>query len=378
VCREAALFAAGDTDARVEGLDRETVALKLALFFHEHLAHPTPCYTADSAGIPKQYAFCPIRQYGEYQRAESFSGLLDMYYTVRDRRDAIRQKSQTMRKTVQNLISRLKRKQAIQEKELLATYDRERLRQLGDILTANLHRVEKGRSSIRCEDFYDEEMKQIDIPISPVLSPQQNAAKYYKDYTRMKNAERELKRQLALGAEELSYLESVLEELNRASGDQDLEEIRQELQQGGYGKHDSGKKRIKQAKTAPMRFESTDGFPIFVGRNNRQNDELTFKMARKDDIWLHAQKVHGSHVIIACAGENVPDDTVTQAAQLAAYYAESTGGQNIPVDVTPVKQVKKTAGGKPGMVIYHTYRTVIVNPYPEIVVDPLNAERKAN
>ena len=153
VCREAALFAAGDTDARVEGLDRETVALKLALFFHEHLAHPTPCYTADSAGIPKQYAFCPIRQYGEYQRAESFSGLLDMYYTVRDRRDAIRQKSQTMRKTVQNLISRLKRKQAIQEKELLATYDRERLRQLGDILTANLHRVEKGRSSIRCEDF---------------------------------------------------------------------------------------------------------------------------------------------------------------------------------------------------------------------------------
>ena len=221
-------------------------------------------------------------------------------------------------------------------------------------------------------------MKQIDIPISPVLSPQQNAAKYYKDYTRMKNAERELKRQLALGAEELSYLESVLEELNRASGDQDLEEIRQELQQGGYGKHDSGKKRIKQAKTAPMRFESTDGFPIFVGRNNRQNDELTFKMARKDDIWLHAQKVHGSHVIIACAGENVPDDTVTQAAQLAAYYAESTGGQNIPVDVTPVKQVKKTAGGKPGMVIYHTYRTVIVNPYPEIVVDPLNAERKAN
>jgi predicted ribosome quality control (RQC) complex YloA/Tae2 family protein len=125
-----------------------------------------------------------------------------------------------------------------------------------------------------------------------------------------------------------------------------------------------------------MRFESTDGVTIYVGRNNRQNDELTFKLARKDDIWLHAQKVHGSHVIIACGGKAVPDDTVTQAAQLAAYYAEATGGQNIPVDVTPVKQVKKPAGGKPGMVIYHTYRTVIVNPYPDIVVDALNAEKK--
>ena len=125
-----------------------------------------------------------------------------------------------------------------------------------------------------------------------------------------------------------------------------------------------------------MRFESTDGYPIYVGRNNRQNDELTFKMARKDDIWLHASKVHGSHVIIACAGVTPPDDTITQAAQLAAYYAETAGGRNIPVDVVPVKLVKKTPDRKPGMVIYHSHRTVIVNPYPDIVVDPLNAEKK--
>ena len=133
---------------------------------------------------------------------------------------------------------------------------------------------------------------------------------------------------------------------------------------------------MKQQKLPPMRFESTDGFPIYVGRNNRQNDELTFKSARKDDIWLHAQKVHGSHVIIACAGTTPPDNTITQAAQLAAYYAETTGGQNIAVDMTPVKQVKKIPNGKPGMVIYHSYRTVIVNPYPDIVVDALNAEKK--
>ena len=264
----------------------------------------------------------------------------------------------------------------VRQQELAETFGRERLRQLGDIVTANIHRIQKGQPILEAEDFYDEAMPIIQIPLSVTLSPQQNAAKFYKDYTRMKNAEKELTRQLQLGETELEYLLSVLDELNRATSEQELEEIRQELQQGGYVKADSGKKRIKQSKLPPMRFESTDGVPIFVGRNNRQNDELTFKMARKDDIWLHAQKVHGSHVIIACAGKPVPDDTITQAAQLAAYYAEATGGQNIPVDVTPVKQVKKPAGGKPGMVIYHTYRTVIVNPYPDIVVDALNAEKK--
>ncbi len=376
VCREAALFAAGSTDARIDALDAETAAEKLQLFFHEHLNHPAPYYYALSDGTPKQFAFCPIRQYGEYHQAESFGNLLDMYYTLRDHKDAMRQKSAAVRKTVQNLCTRLKRKLAIQEKELEATYDRERLRQLGDILTANIHRIVKGQTMVTCQDFYDEEMKDIEIPISPILSPQQNAAKFYKDYTRMKNAEKELTKQMELAEEELNYLQSVLEELNRAQSEQELEEIRQELQSGGYLRADIGKRRAKQGKLPPMRFESTDGYPIYVGRNNRQNDELTFKSARKDDIWCHASKVHGSHVIISCGGTTPPDDTITQAAQLAAYYSETSGGQNIPVDVTTVKQVKKVPSGKPGMVIYHTYRTVIANPYKDIVVDALNAEKK--
>ena len=376
VCREAALFAAGSVDARMEGLNREAVADKLDLFFKEHLLHPSPCYYAQTDGTPKQFAFCPIRQYGSFAQAESFSAMLDMFYTVRDRNDSMRQKSQTLRKTVTNLVQRLNRKLALQEKELEATYDRERLRQLGDIVTANIHKIVKGQTVLQAEDFYDENMTVIDIPISPILSPQQNAAKFYKDYGRMKNAEKELTKQIELGETELQYLRSVLEELNRAQSDQELEEIRQELQSQGYVKTDTGKKRMKQAKSTPMRFVSTDGYPIYVGRNNRQNDELTFKSARKDDIWCHASKVHGSHVIIACAGVTPPDDTITQASQLAAYYAETTGGQNIPVDVTPVKQVKKPPNAKPGMVIYHTYKTVIVNPYPDIVVDQLNAEKK--
>ena len=374
ICREAALFAAGDTDARIDGCDMTAVAEKLTVFFNQYLTRPIPSYYAQADGTPKQFAFCPICQYGAYKTADGFSALLDMYYTVRDRKDALRQKGQAMRKTVSNLCQRLERKLAIQEKELAATYDRERLRQLGDILMANIHSIQKGQKVARCQDFYDENMALIDIPLSVELSPQQNAAKFYKDYTRMKNAEAMLTHQIELGETELVYLRSVLEELNRADSEQALEEIRQELQEGGYVKSDGGKRKMKQSKLSPMRFVSTDGYPIYVGRNNKQNDELTFKMARKDDLWFHASKVHGSHVIVACAGVTPPDNTITQAAQLAAYYAETGSGQNIPVDMTPVKQVKKIPNGKPGMVIYHSYKTVIANPYPDIVLDALNAE----
>ena len=376
VCREAALFAADSTDARIEGMDVKAAADKLHLFFSVQVNYPAPYYYAQADGTPKQFAFCPIHQYGSCQEAASFGALLDMYYTLRDRKDAMRQKSQAVRKTVQNLCTRLTRKLAIQEKELAATFDRERLRQLGDIVTANIHKIKKGQTVVRCEDFYDEEMKEIDIPISPILSPQLNAAKFYKDYAKLKNAEKELTRQIELGETELHYLRSVLEELDRTQTEAELEEIRRELQEGGYLKADPGRRKMKQGKLPPMRFESTDGYPIYVGRNNHQNDELTFKSARKDDLWCHASKVHGSHVIISCGGTTPPDDTITQACQLAAYYSEHKGGQNLSVDVTPVKQVKKTPAGKPGMVIYHTYRTVIVNPFPDIVVDPLNAEKK--
>ncbi len=375
VCREAALFAGGDTEFRLEGADTASVAEKLQAFFAENIASSAPWYYRDEKGKIRQFAYCPIRQYGACEKAETFAALLDSVYSIRDKADAMRQKSQAVVKTVQNLCQRLQRKMANQQKELETATDRERLRQFGDIVTANLHRIQKGQKNLQAEDFYDEEMKTVEIPLSVTLSPQQNAAKYYKDYSRMKNAEKELTRQLSLGQQELSYLQSVLEELARADSEAELEEIRQELQQGGYIRAD-GKRKMHQAKLGPMRFVSTDGYPIFVGRNNRQNEELTFKAARKNDLWLHAQQVPGSHVIIACGGEEVPDDTVTQAAQLAAHYSESRGGQNLPVDVMPVRQVKKHPAGKPGMVIYHSHKTVIVNPYPDIVVDPLNAEKK--
>lgn len=378
VCREAALQVLGDVDARLENADPAETAQRLKAFFDAHLANPVPCVLREPDGTPKQFAFLPITQYGTRytcQQAESFGALLDGFYTQRDRRDAMRQKAQGVRKTVQNLRDRTARKMAMQEKERAKASDRETLRQMGDLVMANIHRITKGQTVLKAENFYDPDMAEISIALSPLLSPQQNAAKYYKDYAKAKNAEKELTHQLALGAGELDYLNSVLEELDRADTEQELEEIRQELAAGGYVRQDPGRKKMKQSLSRPMRFVSTDGYPIYVGRNNRQNDELTCKLAQKYDLWLHVQKQHGSHVIIPATGTQPPDDTITQAAQLAVWFSQARQGQNVAVDVTPVKYVKKPAGAKPGMVIYTTYRTVYVTPDRELA-DRLSGKQK--
>ena len=205
----------------------------------------------------------------------------------------------------------------------------------------------------------------IDIPLKPDLSPQQNAAKFYKDYNRAKTAEKMLTQQIAQGEIEAEYLGAVLESLNRAESERDLMEIRSELEEGGYLRcldRRKDKKQMKQAPLKPLRFVSTEGFPIYVGRNNKQNEQLSLKSAHKNDIWLHVQKFHGAHVIIACEGAAVADDTITEAAMLAAWFSEAKESVNVPVDVTPVRFLRKPKGGKPGMVIYDRYRTVFVSP----------------
>ena len=275
----------------------------------------------------------------------------------------MRARTQAIHKTLTNQLSRIRRKLANQEKELEATYDRERLRQLGDIVTANLHLIQRGQARLSAVDFYDPEMREIEIPLNVTLSPQQNAAKYYKDYTKAKHAEKFLTEQIGLGRTEESYLASVLEALDRAETEADVSDIRAELTEGGYLRQTDRKKQMKAPASKPMQFQSSDGIQILVGRNNRQNDMLTTKMAYKTDLWLHVQKAHGSHVIIACAGAPVPDQTVTEAAELAAWFSQARQGHNVPVDLCPVRQVKKPAGAKPGMVVYENYRTVYVTPH---------------
>ena len=364
IARELSYQLTGRTDADLSLQDPASFADALCAALHGLTSGfaPTILYRGDAA---KDFSFRPIQQYEGYMRCETvsgFSALLDAYYSTRDREQRMRSRTQNLTRTLTTLRTRTERKLANQRRELEATHDRERLRQLGDIVTANLHAIARGQARLRAVDFYDPEMKEIEIPLNPAVSPQQNAAKYYKDYNRAKHAEIFLTEQIAKGETEASYLASVLDTLSRAETERDVSEIRAELTEGGYLRQTDRKKQMKTAPSRPMEFRSSDGIPILVGRNNRQNDLLTGKLAYKTDLWLHVQKSHGSHVIIACGGAPVPDQTVTEAAELAAWYSESRQGQNVAVDVCPVRQVKKPAGARPGMVVYENYRTVYVTP----------------
>ena len=362
IARELAWQTTGRTDPDLTALDREALAEPLLRAICGLTENRVPTRLL-LAGERKDFSFRPIRQYEGYMEQDSFpsfSELLDDFYTGRALTERMRARTQSLHKTLTNQLSRVRRKLANQEKELAATYDRERLRQLGDIVTANLHLIQRGQARLTAVDFYDAEMKQIEIPLNVTLSPQQNAAKYYKDYNKAKHAEKFLTEQIALGKTEETYLASVLEALSRAETERDITEIRAELTDGGYLRQTERKKQMKTQPSKPMEFRSSDGFQILVGRNNRQNDLLTTRLAYKTDLWLHVQKAHGSHVIIACAGAPVPDQTVTEAAELAVWYSQARQGHNVPVDLCPVRQVKKPAGAKPGMVVYENYRTVYV------------------
>jgi predicted ribosome quality control (RQC) complex YloA/Tae2 family protein len=215
---------------------------------------------------------------------------------------------------------------------------------------------------LRAVDFYSEDGSEREISLDPRKSPQQNAAKYYKDYAKAKTAEKVLSQQIESGEKELQYLNSVLEEIEKAEGERDLTEIRQELTDTGYLKRQKTGKKEKRIEQKPMHFRSKTGYDIWVGKNNVQNDRLTLKTAFKTDIWFHTQKIHGSHVIISCGGTEPDSETMEAAAMLAAYYSQGRAGQKIPVDYTKVKNVKKPSGGKPGMVIYVDYKTMFVTP----------------
>ena len=333
--------------------------------FQKILSEPGKPWLLLKKGTPWDYTYMPIHQYGtlvESQAQESFSSMLDGFYAKRDAAARMKSKSQATLKTITNLRNRTARKLENQKKELAATADRDALRIRGELITANLYRIERGQTRLLAENYYDPELREIEITLNPTLSPQQNAAKYFKDYNKAKHAEQYLTEQIRKGQLELTYLESILDELSRAETEKDLSDIRQELISGGYLRNTDKKKRMKTAPSKPMEFVSTAGLRIRVGRNNVQNDLLTLKSSFKSDLWFHTQKIHGSHVILSCEGKEPDEQSILEAAQLAAYYSQARDSQNVPVDYCPVKQVKKPAGAKPGMVIYEHYNTLYVDP----------------
>ena len=322
-------------------------------------------------GKPVDYSFLPILQYGpetELKEYPSFGALLDDFYETREREERAKQRGEDLLKAVRNARDRTARKLENQKKELAATKDRERLRELGDILTTNLHALEKGRSTVRLQDYYDPELREVEIAIDPLLTPQQNAARYYKNYNRAKNAESALTLQIKKGEADLSYLDSVLENLTLAEGERDLQEIRQELVDTGYLQpQKKGTKGARKVAGKPMEFRTDAGLRVSVGKNNTQNDLLTTKRAGKWDWWFHTQKIHGAHVILWTEGNEPDEVSVAQAAALAAWFSQGRDGGKIPVDYTPIRYVKKPAGARPGMVIYTTYQTMMVQPDGELV-----------
>ena len=313
-------------------------------------------------GKPKDFSFMAISQYGpaaQLERYDSFSEMLDAFYTRRDRAEQQRRRSHDLIKTVRTLRDRQQRKLAAQREELRRTEGREDIRHQAELVTANIYRLRRGDRSLECEDYYDPACPVVHIELDPLKTPQQNAAALYKEYNKLKAAEQHLTVLTREGERQLDYLNSVLDELERAETDRDLSDIRRELTETGYIRARKGGKAERVKPQSPLKFVSDDGLEILAGRSNAQNDELTLKLARRTDYWLHTQRVHGSHVIIRCEGEEPPPRTLEQAAGIAAYYSQARGAGKVQVDYTMVRNVRKPSGALPGKVVYTDHKTML-------------------
>lgn len=323
----------------------------------------------EESGKPKDMSHINITQYGDMLKVKEYdscSELLDDFYYERDRISRINHRAHELIKLLNNLIERTVRKLALQREELKQCEDKDKLKLYGELILANLYRLEKGVSFYEVENYYDN-CNIIKIPCNPALSPTENQKKYYKEYRKAQTAEKMLA-ELIVGAEqEIVYLESVLDELSRADTDSEISAIRLELQNGGYIKNTKGKKQKPPKELPPIEFKSSDGFKILVGRNNVQNEKLSLKTASKNDMWLHTQKIPGSHVVIFGEGREISDEAIEQAAVIAAYHSKAKDSSLVPVDYTRAKELKKPSGGKTGMVIYHEYWSIIVKPDKELV-----------
>lgn len=321
----------------------------------------------DETGKPVDFSFMPINQYGTKYTSEeksSFSELLDEFYFECDRLDRTRQKAQDLVKFLGSSIARISKKISLQQAELRQCADREQLRISAELINANLYRLEKGTAFYDLENYYDEN-RPIRIKADPSKTPAANAQKYFKDYRKAKTAEAMLTELIEQGQNDLQYLETVADSLDRASTQAEIEEIRNELVVSGFMKFKKKNNQKQPKLLPPMEYMTTDGFRVLVGRNNMQNDKLSLKTASKSDMWLHTQKFPGSHVVIISDNKEISDDAIVEAAEIAAYHSKARDAKLVPVDYTYVKHLKKPQGAPPGKVIYHVYYSVNVTPNKE-------------
>ena len=322
-------------------------------------------------GNPFDFSYMRISQYGEtMELAEysSFSELLDAFFSQKDHAESMRRKSRDLLHKTKSARDRTQRKLNARRQEMEKADDREQIRKEADLITANIYKLKKGMASFSCEDFYEPDCPERVILLDPLKTPQQNAAQKYKEYNKLKNAREHLTKLIEENTAQLDYLNSVMDEIERAESERDLAEIRRELITTGYLRTKKNARKEKVRAQGPLSFRSDDGFRILVGRNNAMNDDLSTRKARRTDYWLHTKSVHGSHVIIVCDDQTPPARTIEQAAAIAAYYSQARAGGKTPVDFTMVRNLKKPSGAMPGFVIYHVYETILAEPDEQLVM----------
>ena len=319
----------------------------------------------DSNNTPVDFCYMPIAQYGQFYTTKSFdspSDLLDAFYFEREKAQQMHKSSADITKLLSNLKARANRRMAIRQKELAQNSNREDLRIKGELIKANLYAISSGSATATVQNYYDENLSSIQIPLDPSLTPQQNAAKYFKDYKKSCTAVASLGALIEADRQEIEYLDSVEESLSRAKTLADIAEIREELTLGGYIRKNNKKQNNKKSKPQFAEYQSVEGYRIIVGKNNLQNDYITGTLASKGDMWFHTKNIHGSHVVVLCGGQALSEQTIMFAAKLAAKNSKAATSSNVPVDYTPIKYVKKPNGAKAGKVIYTTNKTIFVTP----------------
>lgn len=299
----------------------------------------------------------PITYLPKKREFNSANELVDAFYANKAERDRVKQQVRDLTRLIQNELNKNKRKLKIHNETLKQSKEADKYQKYGELLTANMHLVSKGMKSIEVIDYYDPEQKELTIPLKEDLTPSENAQRFFSRYRKLLHAKDRAAEEIQKTEEEIVYLESVLQQLEDAR-EEDVEEIRMELEEEGYQKQ--RQKRKKKVKPKPDQYTSSDGTVIYVGRNNKQNEYVTHKLAHKEDIWLHTLNIPGSHVIIKSSEPS--EQTLIEAAQLAAYYSKARDSESVPVDYTKVKYVKKPTGAKPGFVTYTEQKTLFVTP----------------
>ena len=366
ITREIAFRAGKSTDIKIGEADKSNLSYYFFGFTDKIIAgkfSPVMLYNNDKL---IDFSYLDIRQYGNSAAVKNFknmSELIDYYFYKKEFDNRIRQKSQDIFKILANASSRLIKKIKNLEKDLAECETKEKFKIYGDLITANIYRLEKGLEKYELENFYGNG-DIINIEAEKNLTPAQNAQKYYKKYNKFKSAEYHLNKQIESAKEDIIYVDSVFDSLTRALSERELAEIRDELAESGLTrKNNKSKKTQKNLPVSkPEEYKSPNGFKILCGRNNKQNDNLTFRLAGKNDIWFHAQKIPGSHVILICGSRSPDNKDIEEAAKIAAVNSKGKNMPLVSVDYTPARYVKKPAGAKPGFVTYSNFKTAVVKP----------------